>query len=1025
MARIIAALLVLFIASYSTTWADDATPKWIWTDEVADGQSAYFRMEFILAGPVKSAIFAGTCDNKFAGFINGEQKLRNENWGIIVVADVADSLREGANLLAMRGRNDAGQAGVFCRLSIELENGETIVVTTNDQWKASAKSTRNWNKNDYDDTAWSKPRVIGSVGGDVAWSSTITMSVLDQAESVDPSPSPKATAVTNLNLLPGFRAELVYTVPKTTQGSWVSMANAPDGGLYVSDQDEAGLFHVKPAVLGDPESETVVTPVPANISSAQGLFWAFDSLYVHVNQGRKSGLYRVFDSDDSGDLDAVDRLMKIDGGGEHGPHAIIYTEDKQNLYINAGNHTHLPEISGSRAPTNWAEDHILPRLWDANGHAKGRLAPGGWICKVTPDGQSWEVVSNGYRNEYDIALNTQGELFAFDADMEYDLGSPWYRPTRLCHAVSGSEFGWRSGTGKWPAYYEDSIPPVVNIGPGSPTGIVFGKGAKFPPKYQRALFMMDWTFGTIYAVHMTPKGASYTGEKEEFVSGSPLGVTDTVIGSDGAFYFAVGGRGTQSALYRVYYDGPESTDEETYTESDETRDARALRRRLEAFHGAPNKDALNVAWPYLGHDDRFIRFAARIAVESQPVAQWQDKALNEKDPLAATLALIALSRQGDAELQGDVLASLSRIDLAETDHTTTLAALRAYELCFARMGKPTSNDTDSVIAKLDPLLPATNDDVNSELVRILVYLDAPSIIDKTLALMADARPTEIPKWAELIKRNKGYGGTIERMLENHPPTRKIGYAFMLRNVRYGWSMDQREAYFTFINEASKHRAGASYVGFLTTIRADALANCSEAEKFALAEITGQNLNPLPDFKIVDTIGNDKPWTLADAINLVSDQGLSKRNFEKGRNAFYAVGCVKCHRFDGAGGGIGPDLSSVRNKFSMNDLLEAIIDPNKVISDQYGSSMVTLHDGEMIVGIVVNNSGSREVGEMEIYTSDPHAEPITVKTADVDTIEPWVISQMPEGLADALNDEELLDLLAYLQSRGNPEDRVFN
>ncbi len=65
----------------------------------------------------------------------------------------------------------------------------------------------------------------------------------------------------------------------------------------------------------------------------------------------------------------------------------------------------------------------------------------------------------GYRNQYDIALNEDGELFTYDADMEWDFGSPWYRPTRVCHATSGSEFGWRSGTGKWPAYYEDSLPP--------------------------------------------------------------------------------------------------------------------------------------------------------------------------------------------------------------------------------------------------------------------------------------------------------------------------------------------------------------------------------------------------------------------------------------------------------------------------------------------------------------------------------------------------------------------------------------
>ena len=139
------------------------------------------------------------------------------------------------------------------------------------------------------------------------------------------------------------------------------------------------------------------------------------------------------------------------------------------------------------------------------------------------------------------------------------MGSPWYRPTRVCHVTSGSEFGWRSGTGKWPTYFPDSLPPALDVGPGSPTGVVFGTGARFPEKYQRALYILDWTFGTIYAVHLKPRGASYTATMEEFVSGTPLPVTDMVVGPDRAMYFTVGGRRAQSSLYRVTYQGALST----------------------------------------------------------------------------------------------------------------------------------------------------------------------------------------------------------------------------------------------------------------------------------------------------------------------------------------------------------------------------------------------------------------------------------------------------------------------------------
>src|SRR5439155_546444 len=137
-------------------------------------------------------------------------------------------------------------------------------------------------------------------------------------------------------------------------------------------------------------------------------------------------------------------------------------------------------------------------------------------------GKNWELISIGYRNQYDMSYNRDGELFTFDSDMEWDMNLPWYKATRVCHAVVGSEFGWRSGTSNFPAYYIDNLPPTLDIGPGSPTGTTFGYGAKFPAKYQDAYFICDWSYGKLYAVHLKPSGSTYVGEAEEFMNGSPL-----------------------------------------------------------------------------------------------------------------------------------------------------------------------------------------------------------------------------------------------------------------------------------------------------------------------------------------------------------------------------------------------------------------------------------------------------------------------------------------------------------------------
>jgi putative heme-binding domain-containing protein len=1037
MKHLIAGVLIAF--SFSGT-AFAADPEWIWSSETKDNQSIFFRLEINIEKDIESAIFSGAGDDQIEVFVNGKRIGRHRSWKTFMTMPLKTSLIKGKNIIALAGRNGSSLAGVIGRATITYTDGSKDVYVTNTDWKSSKRRGDGWDTVGFDDSKWKASVSLGAIGKEgLSWSNAITMAALENAEKIDLDPSPVAKVVDNLNLLPGFKAELLYTVPKGMQGSWVSMTNAPQGGFYVSDQGDAGIYHVQPAELGNADSRTVITSIPAPVSGAHGLFYAFDSLYAHVSEGNKKGLYRITDSDQNGELDKADYITPINGGGEHGPHAIMYTEDKKDLYIVAGNHTYLPEISGSQAPTNWGEDLLLPRRWDPSGHAKGRMAPGGWITRTSPDGKSWHVYSTGFRNQYDIAMNTENEMFSFDADMEYDQGSPWYRPTRVCHVVSGSEFGWRGGTGKWPTYYEDSTPPVLNIGPGSPVGIVFGTDAKFPAKYQQALFILDWTFGTIHAVHMTPEGASYTATKEEFVSGSPLPVTDTAIGTDGAFYFTVGGRGTDSALYRVYYAGEEETAPAKRQESQDTIDARKLRRMLEEFHGHEDPKAIETAWSYMGHEDRFIRFAARIAVENQPVEQWSTKALSEKDPLTAALAMIALSRQGHASLQPYIIKALNRIDLSKTDEVTTLAALRAYALCLTRMRADdmvTISDTgipqgvvNGMINRLDPLLPSKSDNINGELVRLLVYLESPTIIEKGLALLHDAKPSAIPDWAELIKRNAGYGGTIAKMLANYPPQAKINYTLMLRNVQDGWTLDQRRDYFGFINEAGTYNGGNQYASFLGYIREDALAHCTDEEKAALKDLTDKSLVKAVEFEITETHPVDTPWTVASAEALINERGLKGRDFKNGRNAYHAVSCVLCHQFDGVGGAIGPDLTTVSGKFSIRDLLEAIIEPSAVISDQYNSSMVTMKNGDLHDGIVINTSGSRPdekddgTDEVKIYTKGQD-EPIVVKSGDIKSVEESKVSQMPEGLTQMLNEDELLDMMAYLLSRGNAENKMF-
>ena len=985
--------------------------QWIWSRPVGKaqgGEVVFFRKTFTVRDGLKEASLFATCDNGMVVFLNGHQVAKSNDWHSPAVVNVKGKLKDGVNVLAVRGENDAGNiAGLFLKLEMRTLKERSKAVGTDRSWRIAGKESGGWKGAGFDDSSWKRPTLLGKWGVG-PWGRP--------AGGRAAASGGGSAAPVTITLPAGFKSEMIYRVPKGVQGSWVSLTRAGKGRLIASDQG-GSLYRITPSAAGETKVEKIDLP----IGRAQGLLWAFDSLYVHVS-GSGSGFYRLRDTDGDDRLDKVEKLMEVRGGGEHGPHGVILSADGKSLFVEAGNHTDLPKTSGSRIPGKWSEDLLLPRQWDARGHARGKLAPGGWVCKVDREGRNWEVYSIGYRNEYDIAINRHGDMFTYDADMEWDMGMPWYRPTRVCHVVSGSEYGWRSGTGKWPTYYEDSLPPTLDVGPGSPTGVVFGTGAKFPTKYQDALYILDWTFGTIWAVHLTPKGASYAAVKEEFVTGSPLPVTDAVVGDDGAFYFTVGGRGTQSALHRVTYRGDASTAPPTDDDPAAAK-ARAVRRKLEAFHGRANGSAIETAWPYLGHEDRFIRYAARVAVESQPVTKWRGLALRENHPPAKVTALMSLARMGGQGVHGDLVKALLSVDPKRLNETQMLGLLRAYALCFIRTGKPEGDEAQKVVDRLDPLLPAESDRVSTELVRVLVYLDAPKVVEKTLKLMSGLKPEPIPDWGRVITRNGGYGGTIRRMLDNYPPLRKIQYAFLLRNVRYGWTMEQRKAYFGFIKEAGGHAGGASYSGFLTNMRNDALKNCSPAERLELRTLTGEKLAPLAGFNVTPPKGPGKEWTVGSALE-AKGGGLKGRSFENGRNVFHAVGCVKCHRFDGMGGAVGPDVSSVRSKFTHRDLLEAILEPSKVVSDQYAATNVALKDGRVVTGLMVELAEGAAKGDVLIYTSDPNAAPVRVKRSEIKATKKSSVSQMPAKLLDVLNRQEMLDLLAYLMSRGDPGDAMF-
>jgi len=962
--------------------AADPTPEWIWSsDKPRDNERAFFRRVIELKGKPKSAAFIGSCDNGMTLFVNGESVGESNAWESPLKQDLKKYLVEGKNVIAIRGRNEGGIAALVGKITIEAEDGKKEVIVTDSNWLSSTEDKSGWQKNDFEAAGWNKPHSFGKYGRE-PWGAVFTGAASSGGGSVATDPSAIQT-------LPGFEVELLYSVPKDTEGSWVSMTTDPKGRLIVCDQ-YGSLYRVVP---GKDAATTKVEKLNLPIGEAQGLLYAYDGLYIVVNgnAAQGSGLYKATDTNNDDQLDDLKLLKKFEGGGEHGPHAVRLGPDGK-LYVVAGNFTKPPAGYDPESPhRNWAEDQLLPRNPDGGGHDPHIMAPGGWVARTDKEGKEWELICAGLRNSYDIDFNNDGELFTYDSDMEWDTGTPWYRPTRVNHIVSGGEYGWRNGTGKWPEYSPDSVGAVVNIGLGSPTGVEFGRGAKFPAKYQNALFILDWTYGKIYAVHMQPDGGSYSGTFETFVQGRPLPVTDAVVGKDGAFYFTIGGRKTQSGLYRVTYTGSEPTTAVLPEANAKAAEAREQRKKLEALHGKQDASVIEKAWPFLNSSDRSLRYAARVAIEHQDPKLWADKAFAENRSTAVIQAMVALARTGDKALQPKIVEKLNSLPFERLTEDQLLSASRAYALTFIRMGEPDKTVADSAVKRLSPLFPKQSEALNREFGALLVYLKAPAVVEPAMKLLQTAQTQE----------------------------EQLYYVLILRNITNLLSDEQRRAYFSWINLAEGgYRGGNSFKKFLAKIRSDAAEKLPEADRVALKDVI-EGKQKVEVVKLETTRQFVHNWQIEDLIPHAAEVE-SGRSFEKGRAAYEAAQCNKCHRFNGQGGDTGPDITGVGNRFNTVYLFESLIVPSKAISDQYLSTVLLTADGEVVKGRIVEENDN----EIKIRTDPFAVEAVTIKKDEIDDRQLAKISEMPQGLINTLTKEEILDLIAYLRSAGNAQDKAF-
>ncbi|MCC7387208.1 MAG: c-type cytochrome [Phycisphaerales bacterium] len=939
---------------------------WIWvTPKSVDQQRAHMLRLFEVAGEVARARLVATCDNHMVVYLNGTEIARSDEWESPVGVDAAPFLVKGRNVVAVACANDGGSAGLAVRLDITYADGTTERVVSSDQWRASEQAPEGWERPGFAFREWGRASVLGSTSNtSMPWGAVMMHR--------------EATPASAVRVPEGFKVELVHS-SQAGEGSWVSMT-FDEQGRVVASPESGGLLRITRTGPG----AATVERLDADIGMCQGLLFAYDSLYASVNEtpDRQGGLHRLWDADGDGQFERHEVLADYPAKGEHGPHGLVLGPDGL-IYTVHGNHTPLvSKVDKERSPfRNWGEDLVLPRLWDPRGHAVGIMTPGGTVLRTDETGEHWQVIAGGLRNSYDIAFAPNGELFTYDSDMEWDIGLPWYRPPRIVHIVEGGEYGWRSGSAKFPDWYPDTLPPVCDTDLSSPVGVAFSNGKMFPEPWASCFFAGDWAYGRILAVHLTPNGASYAGEYEAFVLGLPLSVTDMAFAPDGAMWFTTGGRGTQSGLYRVSYEGEEPAGRGAVIR--DLTPGMELRRELEKLAPDGSGATPETAWTHLGASDRFVRFAARLAVE-RAGAQASGAHLASGDAdLANMEALLWLARAEGKVESGTVLRLASSELMLEhlpTELRPTL--LRAVELALSRGGEPDEEVRRAMLDQFDGDSPNADPRLARIAAEVLVSLRAPGIGSRLLASIESSTLRED----------------------------QIRAALYLRLVADQLTDDERTRYFTWLHGARTMSGGMSFEGYIRAMEREAMERLGETEQARLTALLAG----------LDARAGDKPtqparpivqhWDLAAAVGAVESMG-GERSLDRGKRLFTAARCIECHRFGGSGGSTGPDLTGVARRFSTHDLLEAAVDPSKAVSDQYEASVVKLRDGRVLNGRLLQIAG----GRMDVLT-DPFSLAVTsINPGDIESVEPSPISPMPAGLLDTLSASELADLVAYIES----------
>jgi putative heme-binding domain-containing protein len=444
------------------------------------------------------------------------------------------------------------------------------------------------------------------------------------------------------------------------------------------------------------------------------------------------------------------------------------------------------------------------------------------------------------------------------------------------------------------------------------------------------------------------------------------------------------------------------------------KDPTVLRRACEAMVRAglnvstrveSHEGIISGLYLLLDHEDRVVRYAARKTLERVHRDLWAGHVLAddfERRPHGVLEGVLALIETQEAATHSDaIFEKLEHISRLPMEGAVFLDFLRVVQMAFIR--DVTGGDRlDAFKAGMGPRMlsrfPAKDGDINRELQAVIAYLQPTGAVEALLAYLTPEQAQE----------------------------EQIYTMYCLRTIRQGWTEATRNEAVAWFDRGREMEGAASMEGFINNMWDSLMTRLPETERVIAQERKARALKERAEkaaallAEIEGEAGDVKSDLAQMSFEELADyleydpMAYRAPKLEEGKKVFLRARCANCHVFGAVGKGGGPDLSTVTSRFRRRDILEAIMYPSKVISDQYTGLELELEDFTNVTGMVVGENDE----SITLITVD--GKRVEIPRTDIVRQTPTAQSIMPEGLLNTMTLNDLVNLVQFLEDGADPQ-----